>query len=353
MKKYVFMILVISLLIVGCTTQKTISDSISEKKLQNETTIQKQIENKPSIVEKITETLSSEPDKIKSQVLQFNNENNTYFTNVDVTKKGKVIEVNAIVTPNATSKFLLNLVALGIASITYNTTHDFDTIKITYLDDKNRQLGIITVPYKAIDDFVTYAKANPNVEENPYMSAFWKVSSVMYDQSVPELFPKAMAEDIFGGTKNDAETIANALTKQVTHLEIECNSASNWDADADDDGITYYLKPLSADNTVVPIEGTFETKGYEQFRNEDYEYKKGSLVYTHSDSIKGKERLEYFDIYNGYNIRLDWDDVEPYMASSEENGIIYVIFTDLKNNKFEAKVGEGEVYWTGCKLRNE
>jgi len=48
---------------------------------------------------------------------------------------------------------------------------------------------------------------NEDLLKNPYLEAFWKLSNIMYDQSVPELFPTAVANEMFG---NNAEEIAKS-----------------------------------------------------------------------------------------------------------------------------------------------
>ncbi|HGJ64171.1 TPA: hypothetical protein ENS27_02140 [bacterium] len=351
----VVLVLALILFTVGCNqqTNPAIGDSeVNEK--TNEKTTSAQSEKSDGVIEKITDTFSSDVSKLKKEFSSLNDENQTFFTDISISKEGSDIKMDFTITPNATSKMILNIFTLGISVKTYEVTQNFENLKITYLNNKRQQLGFMTIPKKAIKDVADYAKQNndENYMENPYIEAFWKISQRMYDESVPELIPTSMAEDMFGDiVGSDADEIAEALSKKVTHLEIECSGSDNWDADADDDGITYYLKPLSSDETIVPIEGTFETKVYEKVQTDDwgYEFEKGKLLYTRTGNLEGQERLNYFDTWNGYKIALSWDDVQSYMASSSDYGLIYTTFTDKQGNKFEAKTGENS--FSGCQLR--
>ena len=134
-------------------------------------------------------------------------------------------------------------------------------------------------------------------------------------------------------------------------MNINCGYGENWDADADTDGITFNLELLSADNTAVPLEGTFEVKGYERVPVGEYGWdtEQGKLVYTRTDTLEGEERFDYFDSYSGYSIALDWGDVEYYGASSEDEGILFVTFTDKDGNVFSAKTGDES--YSDCQLR--
>lgn len=355
------MLSVFMLILAGCSnedftgTDKTQKDLDSTSKAENREIV---TDSKSSgILDKVTSTFASDTEKLRKELVKLNSENLTFFTNVEVLKKSNTIEMSFTITDNATSKLILNMFTLGISIISYNVTTDFDDLKITYLSQKKKQVGIITVPKKAIKDIVDYSKQNNEVDllENPYAEAFWKISNVLYDQSVPELIPNSVAEDMFGeyAAGTSAQDIAKALTKKVTHLEITCGGSQNWDADAEKDGITYFVKPLSADNTVVPIEVTFQTEAYEKVPKDDfgYQYKKGKLVYTRKDTLKGNERLQYFDSYYGYNIALKWEEVEPYLASSSDSGILYVTFTDKEGNSFSAITGEDS--FGSCQLREQ
>jgi len=330
----------------SCSTQQ--SNDVSKDATNTEVT------KEDGLLNKLTDTFSSDASKLEKQFKSINNENMTFFTDVDVSKTGNDIKLDFVVTENATSKFILSMFTLGLSIQTYNTTTNFDNLKINYLNSEKKVLATMTIPKKAIKDIFEYAEENNGnfMEENPYIDAYWKLSQVMYDASVPELMPTSMVDDLFGGFGSDADDIADALTKKVTHLEIECGYPENWDADAEDDGIVYHISPLSDDETVVPLEGTFDTKVYEMVQVDDwgFEYEKGKVLYTQTGELKGQDRLNYFDTWYGYNIQLSWDDIDPYMASSNDEGIMFVTFTDLEGNKFEAVIGEKNIY-EACQLR--
>jgi len=341
----------------GCTSNTTDNQPSKVESATTSTTqeeLQQQKEEK-SILDKVVDSFSSDTAKLEKEFMEMNDENQTFFTDVDISKNGNDIKFDFTITENATSKLIMNLFTLGISIKTYNITQDFENLKITFVNSKKKQLGIMTIPKKAIKDLADYAKENDddNYLENPYTEVFWKISNIMYDESVPELIPASMVEGMFGDMNlgNNADDIAEALTKDVTHLKISCGYPDNWDADADDDGITYDIQPLASDNTIVPIEGTFETKVYEKVPIDEwgFEFEKGKQIYTRTDTLEGNERLKYFDTWNGYHIALNWDDVESFMASSSDNGIMYVTFTDKEGNSFEAKTGEES--YGGCQIR--
>ena len=353
-------ILLFSIIFVSGCTSDTNYNQTSKVASQTTSLTQEELQQKAekedkNILDKVVDTFASDTAKLEKDFMEMNDENQTFFTDVEISKSGKDIEMEFTITDNATSKLILNLFTLAISIKTYDVTQDFENLKITFVNSKNKQLGIMTIPNKAIKDLADYAKENDdnNYLENPYADAFWKISSMMYDESVPELIPTSIAEGMFEGMNlgSDADDIAEALAKEVTHMEIDCGYPDNWDADADDDGITYDLQLLASDNTVVPIEGTFETKVYEKVPKDEwgFEFEKGKLIYTRTDTLEGNERLKYFDTWSGYHIALNWDDVESFMASSSDNGIMYVTFTDKEGNSFEAKTGEGS--YDGCQVR--
>ncbi len=304
------------------------------------------------LIEKITDSFSSDATKIKKEILSLNDEENqTFLTNIDISKKENTLQMEVSVIDDSISKFALNLYAIMFSIKSYEITQNFEELKIIYLNDKKKQLGIITIPKKAIKDLADYAKENNDKDylNSPYIEPFWEISTVMYDESVPELIPLSLSKDIFGsfGSKSDTDEISEALGKTVTHLSIQCYYSYNWDADAEDDGINYFVKPLSEDNTVVPIEGTFETTVYEQILVGDIwsaDYEEGKLLYKETGLLEGNERLKKFDEWKGYEVKLEWDSVESYMASSSDYGSMHVTFTDKDGNSFSAK-------YDACKLR--
>jgi len=148
----------------------------------------------------------------------------------------------------------------------------------------------------------------------------------------------------------EEEVAKESLSKEITHLVVSCLSPENWDADADDDGITLGIAPLSADNTIVAAEGSIATKAYVLERDEDsWEYFKGELVYTRNvGDLEGEERFKYFSNWDGYRIALNWDDTEPYPADKSNYGIVYATFTTKDGKSFEAKTGDD---WEDCQIR--
>lgn len=354
MNKLIIVLGIIAMVVLaGCSTQQTTESDVEGNTNLADDGAKETKEESKGLLEKVTDSFSSDVTKLKKEFEAMNDENQTFFTDIDISKDGKDIKMDFAVTPNATSKMILNIFTLGISIKTYEVTQDFENLKINYLDSKKKVLGTMTIPQKAIKDMADYAEENQddNYMENPYVEPFWSISQRMYDESVPELMPTSMAEGMFGGFGNDVDDIAEALAKDVTHLEIDCGYTDNWDADADDDGITYDIQPLSSDNTVVPLEGTFETKVYEKVPTDEwgFEFDKGKLLYSMTGDLKGQDRLQYFDSWSGYSVQLSWDDVDSYMASSSDYGIMYVTFTDLDGNSFEAKTGEGS--YGGCQLR--
>ncbi len=342
-KKTIIPIVLVVLLVLVIGGYSLLSDTNEEKTTQG-------------ISGKVIKAFSSDSIKLEKEFEMLNDENITFFTDADISKSDNIIKMEFVVTENVTSKFFLNIFTLGISVRTYLITQDFDELEITYLDKKKRQLGIMTIPKKVIKDFADYVKENEDEDflDNPYLEAFWSLSTIMYDESLPELFSTSFSEEMFGDLNGnlDSGELAEALSKEVTHLEISCNYPENWDADADDDGITFALKPLATDKTIVPIEGTFEVKAYERVPVGEYgfEIEQGKLIYTRIDILEGNERFQYFSSWGGYNIALKWDEVESYMVSSEDEGILYVTFTDKEGNSFSAKTGD-DVYYSDCKLR--
>jgi hypothetical protein len=368
MEKILFIIGVITMLsLAGCSTQNIAESNVEKnnnladnsakdiikEKLADDSAKDTIKEESKGLLDKVTDSFSSDVSKLEKEFNKLNDEKQTFFTDIQISKDGKNFKIDLIVSPNATSKMILNILTLGISVKTYEVTQDFENIKINFLDSKKKILGAMTIPQKAIKDMADYANKNDddNYMENPYVEPFWKISQIMYDESVPEFMPKSMAEDVFGGFGNDADDIAKAMDKTVTHLEIDCGISDNWDADADDDGITYKIKPLASDDSPVPLEGSYETKVYEKVKADEwgFKFKKGKLLYSKKGELKGQDRLQDFDTWSGYSVQLSWDDVESYMASSSNYGIMYVTFTDLDGNDFKAKTGEGS--YGGCQLR--
>ena len=165
-------------------------------------------------------------------------------------------------------------------------------------------------------------------------------------------YEKSLFGMVIGKTMEEVEKEAakKSLSKKITHLAVSCLSPQNWDADADDDGITLGIAPLSADNTVVAAEGSIETKSYVLERNEEtWEYYKGDLVNTRSlPDIVGEERLGYFSNWDGYIIKLIWDDTKSYPADKRDYGIVYASFTTKDGKTFEAKTGDD---YESCRIR--
>lgn len=338
------------ILIAGCVSQQEVDYSAGSGAPEVQIA-SAQKSSDEGILEKVANAFASDAKKLEKEFQLINDENNeTFFNSVGISKNDNTLKMEFVVTDNVTSKIILNVFTLEISVRTYGVTQDFDELNIIYLNTKNKQVGIMTIPKKAIKDVADYAKQtnNTNYLESPYAEAFWKVSTILYDSSVPELIPTS----VFGNTNfgDDADEIAQALTKKVTHLKIICGSPDNWDADAENDGITWELVPLAADNTIVPIEGTFEAKTYERVPIEDsFNYEKGQLIYTRTATLEGTERLKYFRTWNGYHISLKWDEVKPFMASSSDNGMLYVTLTDKEGNVFSAKTGDGS--YSDCQLR--
>ena len=157
---------------------------------------------------------------------------------------------------------------------------------------------------------------------------------------------------VIGKTMEEVEMEAakKSLSKEITHLEVKCLGPENWDADADEDGITLGIAPLSADNTIVAAEGSIITKSYVLEKNKDtWEYYKGELVNTRDiPDIEGDERLNYFSNWDGYLIRLIWDNTESYPADKSDYGVVYATFKTKDGKTFEAKVGDK---WEDCQIR--
>ena len=165
-------------------------------------------------------------------------------------------------------------------------------------------------------------------------------------------YEKSLFGMVIGKTMEevDEEAAKKSLLKEITHLAASCLSPQNWDADADDDGITLGIAPLSADNTVVAAEGSIETKSYVLERNEEtWEYYKGDLVNTRSiPDVVGEERLGYFSNWDGYIIKLIWDDTKSYPADKSDYGIVYASFTTKDGKTFEAKTRDD---YESCRIR--
>jgi len=303
----------------------------------------------------IKKIITTDTQKIKSTLIDWNDSidsnNGGVFSNVTISKKNNLFLINYTVTDYYKSVAMLNLLGLMVGLKTYKINSDFNKINIIYLDNKNKKLGELNIPNKVIKDIYDYNKNNPdtNLSDNPYINAYYKLSTFLYDSSLPKLFSKSMAEDQFGSSANDASEIDTALTKKVTHLEIDCAGPENWDSDAEDDGIIYYIKPISDDGTIVPIEGAVVTYAYSIKMTSDWDYIKKDKVYSKTFSLEGSDRFNYFDLYDGYKVGLDWSEVTPFMASYEDNGYLYVTFTDKQNNSYSAKIENNYSY---CILRD-
>lgn len=301
----------------------------------------------------IQSIIQTDASKIKQKIEDWNSDTNVtsgLFTSIDVTKKDNSYLINYKITDDIKSVFFLNMVGIGTGLKVYDTDSGFEKINIIYLNNKNEKLGEVTIPNKAIKDVYDYNKANPdtNLIDNPYLTPYGQLVTSLYDPSIPQLIPTSMAESEFGSEADNADEIDEALTKQVTHLEIDCWGAKNWDADAEDDGITYYIRPTADDGTIVPLEGTYTTEAYSIKRTDSWDYIKDEKVYTKIGTLEGSSRFGYFDIYDGYNIGLDWSEVTPYLSSDEDNGYLYVTFTDKQNKTYSAKI---ENSYSSCDLR--
>ncbi len=175
----------------------------------------------------------------------------------------------------------------------------------------------------------------------------------MFTEDVPEFIPISK-QGIFGETsQKESKNPEPKSTKAVTHLEIDCFASDNWDADAEDDGITYSIKPLSTDKTIIPIEGTYLTEVYERVQTDSlgFTFEKGNLVYSSKGSFIGTERLDHFNDWIGYKVQLPWDEVLLSHLDEEAYGIMYVTFTDLDGNSFQGKTGDD--YLDGCRLNKK
>jgi len=338
-------------LFISPSTKKTDENNSNLNIDNNISDSTKETVKKDNFIQNITN--NDMASKIKSELIDWNNtrdSNLALFTNITVSESDKTILVKYTITDDAKSVLMLRFFGIATGLKVYEANQNFDKLNIIYLDAQNKKQGEITIPNKAIKDVYDYNALNPesDILDNPYLEAYDKLSTTLYDPSLPTLIPESMAEDQFGNGADNASEIDSALAKKVTHLEIDCMGGANWDADAEDDGITYYLKPTSADGTIVPLEGSFSTEAYEVKRTDDWKYIKGEKVYTRTDTIEGSQRFDYFDLYSGYNIRLDWSQVTPYMSSSEDDGYLYVTFTDKQNNSYSAKI---EDTYSSCKLR--
>lgn len=174
-------------------------------------------------------------------------------------------------------------------------------------------------------------------------------------KKVPEREPKAYEQTEQIQTESQELLEEQEETKEYSsadlqYLEVSCSFPDNWDSDADDDGITLDVSPISKDGSIIPIEGSLTINAYVLEQDEDtWKYYKGDLVNTrYVPDVKGKERLEYFSDYSGYRIMLKWDDTKPYSSTKEDYGIVYVKFVTKDGKSFEAKTGDD---YPSCQIR--
>jgi len=91
---------------------------------------QENIKSEGGVLNKITTAFSSDVVKIKKELKALNDENQTFFTEVDISKDGNIIKMEFIVTEDANSQFILNILTLSLSLITYETTQDFEKLKL-------------------------------------------------------------------------------------------------------------------------------------------------------------------------------------------------------------------------------
>jgi hypothetical protein len=352
MKRLIILSILLVVFVSGCTSQTPTgnviaddSDTLPTQEERNtpESSDTEQInddtQKDEGVLDNIYESFKSDSQKVAENMKELANKEQPIIVDLTIERNGRNFDVKYVTTNKMASQVAFNIWSFGISAVIYNNVStDFDYINFEYVSESDKPFGTGKVPNKAIKDYIDYAIDNPDVENNPYQQAFFGISTFMYDTSVPLLASEELWDETMENTQQ--KNINEALQKEVTHLEVSCAYGSeNWDADAEDDGITVYVKPLAVDNTVVPIKTTIEITGYVKLRDASWDYHQGDLVYTRTVDATGDDRFQHFSSWQGYLIGLNWDDVSEYTADTTE-GYIYAKVTDSEGNVFEAKTDD-------------
>lgn len=153
------------------------------------------------------------------------------------------------------------------------------------------------------------------------------------------------------------EWYQNQQDKDITHLSIDQYSftTDNWDADAEDDGFYFNIKPLAADDTVVPTDGEATVRLFSlQCEDPEYcfEYQRDEKVYTNTFSLNGSnyEVLPYSEeVEASHQLQVEWDDVSDIDADAPRYGSMEVTLTTPSGEEFNAELSGGS--YSGAPLR--
>ncbi|MFW5983325.1 MAG: hypothetical protein ACOCQ4_02400 [bacterium] len=157
-------------------------------------------------------------------------------------------------------------------------------------------------------------------------------------------------DDSFGG-----DSLADVEPEKpdygpVTHLDASCGYSANWDADAEDDGIYFYVRPLDDDENVVPLEGEVSLKIKDLFPHDmGFEFMEDEVVHSDSYVLKGESRLDDFDDWDGYKLKLNWEDISDYSSDASDFGNFYIDFEDLNGSEYSAKIEH--TFMGDCRIR--
>jgi len=274
MKKIIFLIFVLSLLVLsgcGSPTGDVVRDTSLGGNFEN--------------------TLEKELSVVNTDEL-------TFFTNLDIIKKGNSIEMKFIIPDEGISKFMLSMLALGTSIRTYDTVPNFEELNIIYLDNNNnKQIGVIIIPKKAIEDVVKYANDNQgeDLTKNPYLEAFWSISSVMYDNSVPELIPTSTANEMFGdfAVGNEDYDIPNPYTVYNSYViyEIEDDKSLKYKVEVyANEGVKYIYTFKNHPENLLDLnyENNLRNILYE---NQEGDIKKSKIYFSYNPEMEGVEIL--------------------------------------------------------------
>lgn len=125
------------------------------------------------------------PDTIKlEQLFRITNvESVTFLKLINISQKESVMEINFIVTKDSPSETFLNTLTLRFSINIYISTQNFEELRFRYLSNDGDQLGLMSIPKKAIKEVVNYANetGDNNYLENPYLEAFWETSNIVFN----------------------------------------------------------------------------------------------------------------------------------------------------------------------------
>jgi hypothetical protein len=136
--------------------------------------------------------LQAAPSNITTELLAilstWDGGKHTLFTSYDISEKDSIITIRLNATDQVMSQTLLQLTAAQAAFLIYNYTKEFERIDV-YFFNEGKQVAFLQMPKKPVSDFAQYELDGGKRVDNPYWKPLWKLSTAMFDPSLPQVYP--------------------------------------------------------------------------------------------------------------------------------------------------------------------